>query len=42
MKNMDSKEVEHFIKDKDAGKEAVKKYGSGAADGDAPTKDFST
>ena len=42
MKHMDSKDVEYFIKDKDAAKEAVRKYGSGAADGDAPTKDFST
>jgi len=37
-KNMDSKDVEAFLADKDAGKEAVKKYGSGT--GDAPTKDF--
>ena len=39
-KNMDSKEVEQFIGDKDAAKEAVKKYGSGM--GDAPKKDFTT
>lgn len=37
-KNMDSKEVEQFIADKDAGKSAVKKYGDGT--GDAPVKDF--
>lgn len=40
MKNMDSKEVEQFIGDKDAGKQAVKKYGDGT--GDAPKKDLST
>jgi hypothetical protein len=39
-KNMDSKEVEEFIGDKDAGKEAVRTYGDGT--GDAPKKDFST
>ena len=35
---MDSKEVEAFIGDKDAAKEAVRKYGDGT--GDAPKKDF--
>ena len=39
-KNMDSKEVEYFIGDKDAAKETPKTYGSG--EGDAPKKDFST
>ncbi|KEF61774.1 uncharacterized protein A1O9_03344 [Exophiala aquamarina CBS 119918] len=37
-KNMDSKEVEAFIADKGAAKEAVRKYGDGT--GDAPKKDF--
>jgi hypothetical protein len=37
---MDSKEVEQFIGDKGAAKEAVKKYGSGTSD--APKQDFST
>lgn len=37
-KNMDSKEVEAFAADKDAAKEAVKKYGSGTAN--APVKDM--
>jgi hypothetical protein len=37
---MSSPEVEHFIADKGAGKEAVKKYGDG--EGHAPKKDFST
>ncbi|KPI42614.1 uncharacterized protein AB675_9468 [Cyphellophora attinorum] len=37
-KNMDSKEVEQFIGDKDAAKRPVKKYGSGT--GDAPVKDM--
>ncbi len=40
MKNMDSEEVHYFEKDKNAAKEPVKTYGSGKADGDAPTKDF--
>lgn len=40
MKHMDSKEVEHFEKDKGAGKNAVKAYGSGGKDGDAPVKDL--
>ena len=35
MKNMDSKEVEQFIADKDASKEGVRKHGSGT--GNAPT-----
>ena len=37
MKHMDSKEVEAFIGDKDAGKEHVRKYGDGA--GSAPMKE---
>jgi hypothetical protein len=37
---MDSKEVEQFIGDKDATKQAVKTYSDGT--GDAPKKDFST
>ena len=36
-KHMDSKEVEAFAADKNAGKEHVRKYGSGT--GDAPVKD---
>lgn len=32
MKHMDSKEVEEFIGDKGAGKESVKKYGSGTGE----------
>jgi hypothetical protein len=35
---MDSKEVEYFIGDKDAGKEHVRKYGDGK--GEAPVKDM--
>ncbi|KAK4997846.1 hypothetical protein LTR66_002806 [Elasticomyces elasticus] len=42
MKHMDSKEVEYFAKGKDAAKEAVKKYGSGGEEGNAPKKDFTT
>ncbi|KAK0276319.1 hypothetical protein LTR35_010644 [Friedmanniomyces endolithicus] len=42
MKRMDSDEVKYFEKDKGAAKEPVKKYGSGAEDGQAPKKDFST
>ena len=37
---MDSEEVAYFEKDKVAGKEPVRKYGSGDVDGDAPKKDF--
>jgi len=37
-KHMDSKEVEYFIADKDAGKEQVKTYGDGK--GQAPVKDM--
>ncbi|KAF2150856.1 hypothetical protein K461DRAFT_328981 [Myriangium duriaei CBS 260.36] len=37
-KYMDSKEVEHFAKDKGAGKEEVRKYGDGT--GQAPKKDL--
>lgn len=40
MKYMDSEEVKIFEADKGANKEAVKKYGSGAAEGQAPTKDL--
>lgn len=40
MKHMDSPEVKQFEADKGAGKEAVKTYGSGAAEGKAPTKDL--
>lgn len=39
---MSSKDVEYFIKDKDAATQPVKKYGSGDTDGEAPKKDFST
>jgi hypothetical protein len=37
-KHMDSKDVEYFIKDKNAAKEDPKKYGSGTAE--APVKDL--
>lgn len=40
MQYMDSEEVKYFEKDKGAGKEEVKKYGSGKQDGDAPLKDL--
>ncbi|CAF9937876.1 MAG: hypothetical protein HETSPECPRED_000690 [Heterodermia speciosa] len=40
MKHMDSEEVKYFEKDKGAGKNAVKTYGSGGKDGDAPVKDL--
>ena len=40
MKNMNSPEVAHFEKDKGAGKNAVKTYGSGTKEGDAPVKDL--
>ncbi|KAL8947746.1 MAG: hypothetical protein Q9222_006007 [Ikaeria aurantiellina] len=40
MKHMDSEEVKMFEADKNAGKEAVKTYGSGAAEGQAPTKNL--
>ena len=40
VKHMDSEEVKAFEADKGAGKEAVKKYGSGGKDGDAPVKDL--
>jgi len=42
MKHMDSEEVQYFYKDKDAGKEHVRKYGTGKEDGDAPKQDFTT
>ena len=38
MKHMDSKDVEAFLPDKDASKEAVHKHGSGT--GNAPKQDF--
>ena len=37
---MDSPEVLEFKADEGAGKEHVRKYGSGAAEGNAPTKDL--
>ncbi|KAK1541180.1 FAD dependent oxidoreductase [Colletotrichum paranaense] len=40
IKVMDSKEVEAFAADKDAGKNKVKKYGTGKTEGDAPIKDL--
>lgn len=40
MKHMDSPEVKEFEADKGAGKEHVRQYGSGAAEGNAPTKDL--
>ncbi|KAL8651932.1 MAG: hypothetical protein Q9226_004477 [Calogaya cf. arnoldii] len=40
MKHMDSPEVKEFEADKGAAKEAPKTYGSGAAEGNAPTKDL--
>lgn len=40
MKLMDSPEVKVFEADKGAGKEHVRKYGSGAAEGQAPLKDL--
>lgn len=40
MKHMDSPEVAQFEADKGAGKNAVKEYGSGASDGNAPVKDL--
>ncbi|KAI9849812.1 MAG: hypothetical protein M1837_000025 [Sclerophora amabilis] len=39
-KHMSSPEVAMFEADKGAGKEHVRKYGSGAADGNAPVKDM--
>ncbi|KAI9847417.1 MAG: hypothetical protein M1838_000912 [Thelocarpon superellum] len=39
-KHMDSPEVEAFAADKTAAKEPVRQYGSGGAEGQAPTKDF--
>ena len=41
-KYMDSPEVQSFKEDSRAGKESVRKYGSGAEDGNAPKQDFST
>ena len=40
VKHMDSEEVKAFEADKGAGKEPVRKYGSGDAKGDAPVKDY--
>ena len=40
MKHMDSPEVMEFEADKGAGKEHVREYGSGAAEGHAPTKEL--
>ncbi|KAK5003972.1 hypothetical protein BJ546DRAFT_837493 [Cryomyces antarcticus] len=42
MKHMDSPEVKEFEADKNAGKEHVRKYGTGDEKGDAPKKDFTT
>lgn len=39
-KHMNAEEVKYFEKDKVAGKEAVRKYGSGDVDGSAPKKDL--
>ncbi|TEA13115.1 hypothetical protein C8034_v005234 [Colletotrichum sidae] len=39
-KYMDSDEVKAFAADKDASKNKVKRYATGTADGDAPTKTF--
>jgi hypothetical protein len=39
-KYMDSKEVEEFAADKDAGKEEKRTYGTGTKEGDAPVKDL--
>ncbi|KAI4205971.1 MAG: hypothetical protein LQ346_001350, partial [Caloplaca aetnensis] len=40
MKHMDSPEVAQFEADKGAAKTPVKSYGSGAAEGQAPTKEL--
>jgi hypothetical protein len=40
MKIMNSPEVEHFKKDKDAAKTPVKKYGTGDENGQAPKQSF--
>ena len=40
MQNMDSEEVKLFEKDKGAGKNAVRTYGSGKEDGNAPVKEL--
>jgi hypothetical protein len=40
VKLMDSPEVEHFKKDKDAAKLPVKKYGTGDEKGQAPKQSF--
>ena len=39
-KHMDSPEVAAFAEDKGAGKEEVRKYGTGKTEGDAPKKDL--
>ena len=40
VKKLDVEEIKEFEADKGAGKEEVRKYGSGAKDGDAPVKDL--
>lgn len=40
MKHMDSPEVKVFEKDRGAGKESVRRYGSGGEEGEAPVKDL--
>ena len=40
MKHMDAPAVHQFEADKDAGKEAVKKYGTGKKEGEAPVKEL--
>ena len=37
---MDAPEVKEFEADKNAGKEHVRKYGSGGKEGEAPVKDL--
>lgn len=38
--NSEAENLKHFEKDKGAGKEEVRKYGSGKEEGDAPVKDL--
>lgn len=40
MKHLHSPEVKEFEADKGAAKEHVKSYGTGAAEGNAPTQDL--
>jgi hypothetical protein len=40
VKHMDAPELKEFEQDKEAGKEHVKKYGTGKEEGDAPMRDF--